>query len=111
MAKAEGRKEPRLPHSRKGTLTLGAASCACLVQDVSTKGFLIMSTKPFKVGDILDLKCELFPGKMLECKIEVRHITDDCLGTRISDISDAAARLCQQFVEEHYADRLKFEGR
>ena len=111
MAKAEARAEPRLAHSRKGTLTLGGISSACLVQDVSTKGFLIMSSKPFKVGDVLDLRCELFPAQMLECKIEVRHITDDCLGTRIVEITEAAARLCRQFIEEHYADRLKFEGR
>ncbi len=111
VKKSEARIEPRLAHSRKGTLTKGGTSSACLVQDVSTKGFLIMATRPFVVGDVLELKSELLPGRALECKIEVRHITDDCLGTRIVEISDANARLCQQFIEEHYADRLKFEGR
>ena len=111
MAKSDARKEPRLAHSRRGTLTAAGTPSACLVQDVSTKGFLIMSTKRFQVGDVLELKCELFPGKTLECKVEVRHITDDCLGTRIVEISEAASRLCQQFMEEHYAERLKFEGR
>ena len=111
MAKAEARTEPRLAHSRKGTLTLGGTSSACLVQDVSTKGFLIMATKSFNVGDVLELRSELFPGKTLECKIEVRHITDECLGTRIVEISESSARLCQQLIEEQYADRLRFEGR
>ena len=111
VKKSDTRTEPRLAHARKGTLTKEGQSSACLVQDVSTKGFLIMATKPYTVGDVLELKSELIKGQFLECKIEVRHITDDCLGTRIVEISDANARLCRQFIEEHYADRLKFEGR
>ena len=111
VKKSEARNEPRLPRSRKGTLTHNGQSSACVVQDVSTTGFLVMATRPFAVGDVLELKSELLPGQSLECKVEVRHITDDCLGTRIVEISDTNARVCKQFVEEHYSERLRFEGR
>jgi hypothetical protein len=109
MTKADLRTERRLQAGRRATLTLQGTTSACLIQDVSTKGFLIMASKEFAVGDLVDLKCELNPGKVLECKIEVRHRTSDgCLGTQIVEINEPAKRLCEQFIEEHYAERLKF---
>lgn len=80
----------------------------CLIQDVNTKGFLIMCTKPFSVGDILELRTELYPEKFLQCKIEIRHVTDNCLGTLIVEISESGLNLCKRFLEEQYSDRLKF---
>ena len=110
MAKADVRSEKRIAEGRRGTLTAYAASTPCVIQDMSTKGFLIMSTKPFNVGDVVQLKTELYPGQVLTCDLEVRHVTDEgcCLGTRIVEISPAASNLCRQFIEEHYAERLKF---
>ena len=112
MAKKEMRTEPRLMRGRKATVALGESASPCVIQDFSTKGFMVMATKKFSVGDVVELRTELYPGQILECKVEVRHVSDDnCLGTRIVEISEAAARLCQHFMEEHYADRLKYEGR
>jgi len=109
MAKTNLRGEPRLQHARRASLTFQDASSACLIQDFSMKGFLIMSAKKFAVGDVMDLKSELYPGRVLECRIAVRHITsDDCLGTQIVEMNDVATRLCKTFIEEHYAERLKF---
>jgi hypothetical protein len=108
--KSDLRAEPRIPHSRRATLTAAGATAPCLIQDFSTNGFLIMCTKPFTVGDVLELKAELYPERFLECKIEVRHITDMCLGTKVVEISDTALKLCRQFIEEHYSERLKFGG-
>jgi len=109
MTKSNLRGEPRLPHARRATLTFNGVSSAGLIQDVSMKGFLIMSTKKFDVGDVLDLRSELYKGQFLECRIEVRHVMpDDCMGTRIVEISEPAERLCRQFIEEHYADKYKF---
>ena len=108
MSKAEHRAEPRIAQGRRGTLTATGTPAPCLIQDFSTKGFLIMCTKPFAAGDVLDLKTELHPEKFLTCKIEVRHVTDTCLGTRIVEIQPPAMNLLRQFIEEHYSDRLKF---
>jgi len=111
MTKQNLRSEVRLPHNRRGTVTVGGAMSPCLIQDFSTKGFLLMSTRHFAVGDILELSAELYPGQVLKCKVEVRRLDEDCYGTMIVDISEPSARLCQQFVEEIYSDRLKFAGR
>lgn len=109
MAKQNARGEPRLSFSRRAQLTFGGATSAGLVQDVSMKGFLIMSTRQFNVGDILDLRVELEPNQPVECKVKVSRLTsDDCIGTEIVEISEAGRRSCQQFIEAHYADRLRF---
>jgi hypothetical protein len=109
--KKEMRSEPRLPERRRGTLTVGGVASPCLLQDFSTKGFLVMSTRVFSVGDIFELSTELYPGQVLKCKVEVRRVDDDCYGTMIVDISEPCARLCRRFIEEIYSDRLKFAGR
>lgn len=108
MSKAELRTEPRVAKGRKATLIVAGVSVPCVIQDISTKGFLVMCTKPFAAGDVLELKCELYPGRFLSCKIQVRHVSDMCLGTQIVEIHDTEKRLCLEFLEEHYADRLKF---
>src|SRR5215217_6187745 len=107
MNKADLRSEPRIPKGRKGTLTASGTAAPCVIQDFSTHGFLIMCTKPFAVGEVLELKSELYPDKFLTCRIEVRHVSESCLGTRIVEITGSAANLCRQFLEEHYSDRLK----
>jgi hypothetical protein len=108
MKKPEQRTEARIAHTRRGTLSVGGVSMPCLIQDVSTKGFLIMCTEQLSVGDVLELKAELYPERFLECKIEIRHSTDMCLGTKVVEITDSALNLCRQFMEEHYSQRLKF---
>jgi hypothetical protein len=109
--KKEMRSEPRLSQRRRGTLTVDGAVSPCLLQDFSTKGFLIMSTRHFSVGNVLELSAELYPGQVLNCKVQVRRVDEDCYGTMIVDISEPCARLCKRFVEEIYSDRLKFAGR
>ncbi|HYC45228.1 MAG TPA: PilZ domain-containing protein [Burkholderiales bacterium] len=108
VAKTNLRIEPRVAQGRRGTLSASGTSTPCVIQDISTKGFLIMCTKPFAVGDVLELKSELYPGKFVTCSIEVRHVTDTCMGTRILDINPASLNVCRQFIEEHYSERLKF---
>jgi hypothetical protein len=97
----ELREEVRVPITHKGLLGAPTASKPCLIQDFSSKGFLIMSTVKTQLGDKLELKCELYPERFLLCKVEVRHIKDDCLGTKIVEVSDAGLMLCRQFIDEH----------
>jgi hypothetical protein len=103
MKRLELRAEVRIPITHRGTLIAPSTPIPCLIQDVSTKGFLIMCTEEFRVGDILELKCELYSERFLQCKIEIRHIKDDCLGTKIVEVSDAGKMLCRQFVDEHFS--------
>lgn len=72
-----------------------------MIEDMSTKGFLIITTIKLGVGVVLELKCELFPGQVLQCMVEVRHVSDDCVGTMIVKISDEGISLCRKFIDRH----------
>jgi len=100
----ELREEVRVPITHKGMLGApwdSVAANPCLIQEFSSKGFLIMSTVKAQPGDTLELKSELYPARFLRCKVEVRHVNDDCLGAKIVEVSDAGLRLCRQFIDEH----------
>lgn len=101
MNSLELRAEVRFPITHRGSLGVPSAWYPCLIQDFSTKGFLIMCTVKVGVGDILELKSELYPERTLQCRVEVRHMNDDCLGTKIVEVSDAGLILCRQFIEEY----------
>lgn len=105
MKKHELRSESRVPISQKGELRSGDGWFACRVLDMSDTGFSIICNKPLTVGKVLDFRCELYPGKSLNCKIEIRHVDDTCVGTRIVEISRKGANLCQLFLQEKYFDR------
>src|SRR2546423_8217230 len=103
---SERRTERRIKVSRRATLVDGANASPCLIEDFSSKGFFIISNYQFSVGQILELKCEVYPQKTLECKIEIRHINDTCLGTMIVDISKEGSALLEQFLQEYYSLKL-----
>ena len=103
MKNYELRAEVRVPITHRGTIGVLSAWFPCLIQDFSSKGFQIMCTEKVQVGDILELKCELYPERFLQCRVEVRHINDDCLGTKIVEVSDAGLMLCRQFIDEHFS--------
>jgi hypothetical protein len=73
---------------------------------MSDGGFLIMPTVTVEEGQILDFGFELYPGKSVACKIEVRHVGDSGVGARIKEIDDENARLCQLYLQEHYSSKL-----
>jgi hypothetical protein len=106
------RSELRISMSRRATLHYNGNTVPCLIEDFSSAGFFIVCTKKLVVGQVLELKCELYPDRHLQCKIEIRHINDTCLGTKIVEISEAGKSLCAQFLEEHYSENLgKFDSR
>lgn len=100
----------RLPVTRRGTLNAGEDWFPCMILDMSDSGFLIMISREVAVGQVLDFRCELFPGKPLECKIEIRHVTDESVGARIREMDQRGATLCRLFLEEQYADKLNKSG-
>ena len=100
------RAEARIPVTQRGNLSDGDAWFPCMVLDMSTSGFQMVSTRPLAVGQILDFRCELFPGKVLDCMIEVMHVNDDAAGMMITEIDDDGTRLLHTYLEEKYAVKL-----
>lgn len=81
-----------------------------MVLDMSDNGFLLMSTQHFEAGQTIDLHCELYPGKHLKCTLEVKHVGEAGVGTRIVEIDEEGRRLCQLYLQEHYSGRLEGMG-
>ena len=104
------RSEPRISVSHRATLNAGEAWYPCLIQDMSTKGFFIVSSRDHEVGQSLGFRCSFAPEKSLECKLEVRHVNDMGMGAKITDIDEKGATLCRVFLEEQYADQLNRSG-
>ena len=98
MNQSELRAEPRISLHSWGILTLGETSAPCLIQNMCSKGFLIKYTKDLPVGQVLALRCQLYPAGAIECKVQVRHVNAECLGARVIEISDEGKILCQQFL-------------
>lgn len=110
MKTRELRAEARISVSQRAALSSGDTWFPCMVLDMSDSGFLLMSSKELVVGQVLDFRCELYPGKKLECKIEVRHISDAGVGTKIIEIDKKGISLCQLFLQEQYSAKLDRSG-
>ena len=110
MKTLELRAEVRISVSLRGELNSGDTWFACRVLDMSDSGFLIICNKELLVGQVLDFRCELYPEKNLNCKIEIKHVSDTGVGSKIVEIDQQASSLCQLFLQEHYADRLNKSG-
>ncbi len=106
MRAKELRAEVRVPVNRRGALNSGEAWSPCLIMDMSESGLLIMSNQEQPIGKVLEFRSELFPGKHLDCKIEVKHVNDTDLGTQIIDIDKNGMELCHLFLQEQFADKL-----
>ncbi len=100
------RAEARVAVSRRGNLNSGQAWFPCMVLDMSNHGFLMVCNKELAVGQVVDFKCELFPEKVLDCKVEIKHFSDDGLGTKIVEIDQRGHNLCELFLQEQYSDKL-----
>lgn len=101
------RAEGRISIRERGSLRSGDAWFPCMVVNMSNKGFLIDCSKQLVVGQVLEFRCELYPGKHLDCKIEIRHIGEAGMGTKIVEIDDKGTRLCELYLEEQYSHKLK----
>ncbi len=111
MKGRELRAEARIQVKEKGALSAGSlgtedAWFPCVVQDMSDTGLQIHCSQELSVGQNLDFKCELFPGKTLKCKIEIRHVNQTGMGTKIIEIDSRGAGLLQLYLQEQYS--LKF---
>jgi PilZ domain len=107
MRTRELRGEARTPVSQKAVLSSGVPPwLPCRVMNMSDNGLSIICTKQFPVGQVLEFKCELYPERHLECKIEIRHVSAECMGAKIVEINKQAMKLYQLFLEEEYSAKL-----
>jgi len=106
MQRRELRAEARIAVKERGQLHSGERWFPCVVLDMSNSGFQMLCARNLDVGQILDFRCELLPQKVLDCKLEVRHVNDDALGAKIVEIDRKGQDLCQQFLQEQYSDKL-----
>lgn len=119
MAAMKGRElraEARIAVKEKGALKEGAVATGalavgdewfpCMIQDMSDSGFLILTSKEVPVGQALDLRCELFPGRTLSCRIQVRHVSHRGMGTKVVEIDNRGASLIKLYLEEQYSLKL-----
>jgi hypothetical protein len=102
---AELRAEPRDPIARKAQLSYEGNWVPCLIQDVSSQGFGIMSTRPFEVGQLSELRCEPYPGKQFHCHVEIRHCGESHMGVVIREMNETGRRLCMQLMQDYHSDR------
>jgi len=108
MRSRDLRAEMRLPVTQKGELSSkDSLWFPCLIVDMSDSGILMMSNREIPVGQQLDFRCELFRGQFLECRLEVVHVDDTRLGTKIVEIDNKGMSLCKLFLEEQYAHKLE----
>ena len=82
MKKPDPRAELRIPITHRGAVAVLGAWVSCLIENVSSTGFLIVCNKKFSVGEVLELRCAIYSETFLQCKVEIRHITDMCMGTK-----------------------------
>ena len=100
------RAEVRIPVIQRGTLSFEDIWLPCLVENMSEHGNFIFSNRELPVGQVLELRFELFPGQFLNCKLEVTRANGTSLGTKIVEIDKSGIKLCQLFLQEQYADKL-----
>lgn len=110
MRTQELRAEARIAIRQRADLNAGGGWFPCLVQDMSSIGFLLMCSRDLTVGQVLEFRCQLFPDKLLICKLEIVHVTDGNVGTKIVEIEPRGTDLCQLFLEQQYSDKLNRSG-
>lgn len=93
--------------SHIGSLSSPATWVPCLIQDISSNGFQIICDEkratgdaPTTVGETFELKWFPYPDKVLQCRIEIRHITDQCIGAKTVEISDDNLLLCRRYIHD-----------
>lgn len=96
----------RLAVKERASLSTGDAWFPCVIQDMSDGGFLISCGKELAVGQVLELKCELFPDRTLNCKVEVRHLSPAGTGAKVVEIDGRGTRLIELYLQEQYSLKL-----
>jgi hypothetical protein len=100
---ANAARDPRVPGFRRALLEYDDCSSACLIENMSQRGFLLECLDEFVVGQRLQLTSTFGAGETIHCQIEVRHVDGSSVGAVIVAIDERSARLCREMIEEYYA--------
>lgn len=103
MNRPELRAEERVPVSFAGTLRLGDTTTECVVQNMCSRGFLIKADRELPIGKVVDSTCELYPGRVVQCTVQVRHINAGCLGAKVTEMSEEDTAVCRRYITEQVA--------
>jgi hypothetical protein len=106
MPETELRSESRVSVSKKGILKYQDQQFPCILQDMSDNGCMLMCTRTLSVGQILDFECEVYPSKVIRCKLEIMHASDEDVGTRILEIDSESIKIVQLFLQENFVGQL-----
>ena len=105
MNTRELRAEVRVPVIQRGKLSAGNDWFGCMVMDMSNSGLLLVSNRLLEIGQIFDFRCELGPGKVFNCMIEIMHSNDDSAGAMITEIGEEATKLLQAYLEQKLSSK------
>ena len=106
MERHELRAEIRVPVLQRANLNAGSEWFACMVMDMSNSGLQLLSNRQLEIGHIFEFRCELYPGKSMECMIEIIHSKNDSAGAMITEIDDNSTQLLKSYLEEKLAIKL-----
>ena len=101
------KRDPRIPGFRRGVLEYDDFSSACLIENVSVRGFLLECLDEFVVGQRLRLTSTFGPGETMRCTVEVRHVDGSRVGAAIVEIDGQSATLCSEMIAQHYSLQLR----
>lgn len=105
------RAEARIAVNQRGSLRFGDTSWfPCMVMEMSDHGLSIICMNKLSVGQVLLFRCQLYPDKNLVCKLEVKHVSEAGMGTKIVGIDKRGASLFQSYLQEMYSERLNRSG-
>ncbi len=90
----------RLSIKRTGRLIQGTDVTPCEVLDLTDKGMLIEAPCVVSVGDELLLEFPLTTTTLLQCTIQVTHVTPPQLGARIVAISSEHQQSLSRFIDQ-----------
>jgi hypothetical protein len=76
-----------------------------MIQDIRNHGFGILCGRPLAVGQVIELKCEPYPGAAFHCQAAIRHVQDSFVGVLITGIDESGRRLCMQLMHDYHSDR------
>lgn len=99
------RRSMRIPVSHNGEVNDGKCACPCLIQDMSRRGFRIVFSQPFRIGQVLNVVSRLSAQITLECTVKIQNAEEDFFGFDILEVSPQTAADYWRFVLGFYPDK------
>jgi len=100
MSPVERRKERRLDVDIGAALLDGERTLPCRVLNMCSKGFLIESDTRLPVGQAVALRVPLYPGRAIDCTVQIRHVNAERLGALVTAISGEDRAICVRFLAD-----------